>query len=195
MSNTHYRRATANDVPFLCRAIVGSGERNMHYLLSRVDSSALSRWVTARDGLFSYRYFWVIEHQGKIAACASVLPTHRALKALLYFWWQARPYTYTGLTVIKRLNQLSSPMCAPPHAAMISSVFVEENARNKGLGYRLMSAITQQYKDTLALQVACDNKPAIRLYEKLQFKAVGVSSTSSVVAPHPLMVLRADTPS
>ena len=166
----------------------------MHYLLSRVETSALSRWVAARDGLFSYRYFWVIEHQGKVTACASVLPTNRAIKALLYFWWQARPYTYKGWATIKRLNQLSSPMCVPPLAAMISSVYVAVNKRNSGLGYRLMAAITQQHKGTLALQVACNNRPAIGLYEKLEFKAVGVSSTSSVVAPHQLMVLRADKP-
>lgn len=194
MSEATYRRATANDVPFLCEAIIGSGERNMHYLLSRLQPSALSGWVAASDGLFSYRYFWVIEHQGKVAACASLLPTNRAIKALLYFWWQARPYTYKGWATIKRLNQLSSPMCVPPLAAMISSVYVAVDERNKGLGYRLLSAITQQHQDRLALQVACDNQSAIRLYEKLEFKAVGVSSTSSVVAPHQLMVLRVGKP-
>ena len=60
--------------------------------------------------------------------------------------------------------------------AELNQIFVEENARNKGLGSRIMDLFlnTCRYCNSITLEVRIDNVAAINLYEKYNFKKVAI---------------------
>ncbi len=189
MSELLLRRGRPEDAAFLTTAVMASGEQNMRFLLSREPKGYLKKWVRSKTGLFSHRYFWLIEKDNVPVACCSILRPEQTSTAVLNTWWQMRPYTIAGLKMIRRLSMMSTAMAIPDvPASMISSVYVPAAHRGQGYATRLLSALIQKYRGAIALQVAISNKAAINLYEQTGFKSVGLSEPSSVVEQHYLML-------
>jgi len=189
MSTQRLRRATIDDTRFLTEAILGSGDRNMRYLLGRQDDRLLSRWVRAKVGLFSYRFFWIIEVDGTEVAAASAIDADKAVlhSALTYLGFN--PLSKRGRRRCRRFNELSEPLAAiPRNCTQINSVYVQPSYRQQGLASKLIRAIAAQHPFNLSLQVELSNTSAIALYEKLEFKPVAQSTSSVLVPAHQVMV-------
>ena len=55
----------------------------------------------------------------------------------------------------------------------INYIFVKDNYRNQGIAYKLIKSIMNDYK-SITLEVSVDNTYAIKLYESLGFKVIGI---------------------
>jgi ribosomal protein S18 acetylase RimI-like enzyme len=65
------------------------------------------------------------------------------------------------------------------HKVSLSSVFIEPEFQQKGVGSNLLNAViehSKKYAEQILLTVADDNKPAIHLYKKFGFETYGVET-------------------
>lgn len=59
----------------------------------------------------------------------------------------------------------------------LEMIIVSENSRGKGIASNLIEYFIKNYcekNDEIFLEVSCDNKIAIKLYEKFQFKVINI---------------------
>jgi len=161
----------------------------MRYLLGRQSSAALEQWVQSKAGLFSYRFFWVIEADGSAIAAASALDADKAMIHSLYTYLRFNPLTQRGRRRCKRFNELSEPLAGIPHGCtQINSVYVAPDFRRQGLASKLIQSIATQHPFDLSLQVESKNEAAILLYKKLGFKPMAESTSSILVPSHQVMI-------
>lgn len=132
------------------------------------------------DGQFGYQNHWVIEQQGKLAAIGSawqsLMPEafKQATQASLQGYFSQAQLAQ----VIQRNQQLQAILPEPKQQQLcVGHLAVSPAFRRRGLIGTLLQTFAQQAislgKQSMLLQVAQDNQPAISCYQKYGFVVVG----------------------
>lgn len=140
----------------------------------------VAEFLTAGERYDSYSSITVAEYQGEIIGMVSSYPAqlHRIDPEMKEFFPK------------ERLDVLRGFFCARiEDSYYLSAIFVDERFRGLGVGSKLIALTKDKAKSygykVLSLLVMADNEPALRVYDRNNFKKVkSVKLTPNKFIPH-----------
>lgn len=199
MSALSLRPASPSDAAAIAPLVYSSGPAAFDYVFSHgTNSSALAfleQSLREPGGEFGYANHIVAELDGKVAGVAASFSGDSALRYMLVALRQILgnygPIRGTG--VIRRGLQVES-VIQPPTGAMhyIAHVGVAAESRRNGIGRKMVEHLLEEGKRlnraTAVLDVASENEPARKLYERLGFSTIeerkSKFANSTATVPH-----------
>lgn len=149
----------------------------------------LRRAFQGERGQFSYRYHWVLLHNGELMGTMlnydlqSIQELHwpTVRSVLGYYRWRS-------LKVAKRGAVIEKIMPPPADGVlMVANLAISGQAQGLGLGSKLIAhaenRARQMGKRGLALDVSVENPSAQKLYERLGFKVLDENPSPTELVP------------
>ena len=164
----------ANQLPFDPKSQMGMIFAEGYYQWLGFFSKDKENLSKALEHMFDLDYFFVAEENNKIAAIAACTnrksPPVRLDKKILSEKFGLVRGSIAYVVLKKNLVDHSYPFEVPQQTASIEFVATAPEYKGKGVAYSLITYIMQTLSHSeYILEVADNNIPAIRLYEKLGF--------------------------